>query len=114
MHTSVKKMLEQFGSRIRRSRQGENVYIRGFLQHSASVSQQNLKQEYSPLGRVPGGRYVLIVPADADLARGDMLEDGRLRVKLCRLETVYFQDKPLYQWGLCEGAGGADVWAERS
>lgn len=113
MQTSVKKMLDQFGNRIKRGRQGENIFFRGFLQHSASVSQQNLKQEYSPLGRVPGGRYVLIAPADADLAGGDMLEDGSLQVKLCRLETVYFQDKPLYQWGLCERAGGADVWAER-
>lgn len=114
MHTTVKKMLEQFGTRIKRSRQEEVIFFRGFLQHSASVSRQNLKQEYSVLGRVPGGRYVLIAPADVDLSRGDMLKDGSLQVKLCRVETIYYLDKPLYQWGLCERTGGADVWAERS
>lgn len=114
MQASVKKMLDQFGNRITRNRQGEAIFFRGFLQHSASVSQQNLKQEYSVLGRVPGGRYILIAPADVDLSRGDILKDGRLQVKLCRLETIYYQDKPLYRWGLCERAGGADAWAERS
>lgn len=106
---SIQKVLEKYGNRIILRKNGEVTAFRGFLQHSASKSQQNMKREFSLLGEIPGGQYILLAPMEPSLAVGDVLEQGSLQVEIRKVETVMAMDRPLYQWGLCEKRGVEDA-----
>lgn len=112
MKLSLQKVLGKYGNRITCIRAGETVTFRGFLQHSGSKSQQNMKRTFGPLGEIPGGQYVLLAPTVLELSVGDVLSEGNLQVIIRRLETVHLRDKPIYRWGLCEKKGGEDTWGE--
>ena len=103
---SIQKILEKYGNRITLRKSGEATAFRGFLQHSGSKSRQNMKREFSLLGEVPGGQYILLAPTVPELAAGDVLEQGKLKVEIRKIETVMAMNQPLYQWGLCEKWGG--------
>lgn len=114
MKLSLQNILQKFGNRITCACGGEMVTFRGFLQHSGSKSQQNMKRDFGPLGEIPGGQYVLLAPIEPKLSVGDTLTQGDLRVVIRRLETVSALDEPLYRWGLCEQKGGTDTWGDPS
>ena len=114
MKISLQNILQKYGNRITGICGGATVAFRGFLQHSGSKSQQNMKRAFGPLGEIPGGQYVLLAPMEPELAVGDILTEGNLQVVIRRMETVRVKDKPIYQWGLCEEKGGEDLWGDPS
>ncbi len=110
MKVSLQNILQKYGNQIAGVCGGVTVAFRGFLQHSGSKSQRNMKREVGPLGEIPGGQYVLLAPMEPELSVGDVLTEGNLQVVIRRLETVRVKDKPVYRWGLCEEKGGEDAW----
>ena len=114
MDSAIARAMERYGSTITLVRSGEQTEFRGFLQHSGSKSWQNMRSQYGPLGQLPGGQYVLVAPVSPGLLEGDTLVLGDRTVVIRRLETVMRGDRAVYQWGLCEQAGGEDTWGSRS
>lgn len=107
-------VFRRYGTRLQRYRGGTGVPFRGFLQHSASKSWQNMEREVMPLGEIPRGQYVLMAPLQPELAVGDVVEQAGKFYVLRRCETVMYRDTPLYVWGLCTEKGDEDTWASQS
>lgn len=83
--------------------------VRVFLQSVNSRSWQNMEQVASPLGMIPRGQYVCILPAGT-AEEGDRLDVGGKVYLICRLAEMTVQSGSVYQWGLCREKGGEDNW----
>ncbi len=88
----------------------ETYSFRGLLQHFDSHTWANMQKEYSLLGDIPRGRYVLLVPMEPELEVGSILMQGEKRLILRRIETVRLGDKALYRWGLCAERTKEATW----
>jgi len=102
----VERILREYGTAITLRGSREDCTFRGFLNHTGSHSWQNMHRNYSPLGEIPGGQYVLLAPLEPVLKGGDLLiMDGR-RYRIRRLEKENLGGKAICQWGLCVEEGG--------
>lgn len=106
---TIEKILRKYGTSMILVRREEALPFKGFLQHSGSKSWQNMQPQYCALGKIPTGQYVLLAPMKPEIAEGDTLICGDLKVAVQRIETVMSADKPLYRWGLCERKGGDEL-----
>lgn len=98
--------MKHYGDELKVLREDEILEFRGFLQHFDSHSRQNMEFTYGPLGQIPKGQYILMVPVAPKLRVGDVICRGELRVILRRLELFTVGDQPVYYWGLCEETEG--------
>lgn len=106
MQYSVSRVMKHFGDKLLVLRGEEKLQFRGFLQHFDSHSRQNMEFTYGPLGEIPKGQYILMVPVAPRLQVGDVILRGELKVIVRRLELFTVGDKPVYYWGLCEETEG--------
>jgi hypothetical protein len=111
MRRMVDKLLKQYGTQIVLYHNGEQIALKGFLQTGGSLSQRSAKRKMSPLGEIPGNQYLYIGPADSPAQAGDILLQNGRKYELRQLETILYCSEPIYHWGLCVEAGGADTWA---
>lgn len=114
MQKALQKIFQAWGSELIWKRTDQHTAFRGFLQHSASKSWQNMRKEYAPLGEIPGGQYTLIAPPEIGIAVGDTIQQGEICYEVRRAETVMYGNEALYIWGLCAEKGGEDTWAMQS
>ena len=106
MRTLVEKLLARWGTELTLKQAGQEIPLRGLIQHSRSKSLQNMRGEYSPIGRIPGGKYIYIGPVEPAAAAGDLLILEETTYVLRRVERVWVRNKPVYCWGLCVEQGG--------
>ena len=106
MGALVERLLARLGGELILRQAGRETRLRGLIQHSRSKSLQNMRQDFSPIGGVPGGQYVYIGPAQPAVAAGDELVFGGKVYILRRAERIWFRNTPLYTWGLCVEKGG--------
>lgn len=111
MRRMVDKLLNQYGTQITLLHDGQKIALKGFLQTGGSLSQRSAKRKMSPLGEIPGNQYLYIGPAGAPAQPGDILLQNGRKYELRQLETILYRSVPIYHWGLCVEAGGADTWA---
>ena len=111
MVLTIEKVLRRYGSLLTLYHGGKTITFRGFLQHSGSRSWYNMEPRYSPLGKIPRGKYILLAPVHTEILVGDTLDDGSAKVTVRRIETVKLGDESVYLWGLCEEKGGEELWA---
>ena len=97
--------MDRYGTRILWTHGEQSQYLRGFFQPVTSRSWQKLKREMFPLGHIPTGMYVYIGPEGAKIQEGDFLKVGDAEYVLRRTEELFYQDGPLYRWGLCARKG---------
>lgn len=103
----VEKIFRRYGSRMMLyTAAGEEEFL-GFLQFVNSRSRQSVRQEWTVLGEVPDGVYVVVLPAELQVLTGDRVELGQSLYTVYRLENAVYGDQVLYQWGLCVKEGGA-------
>ena len=114
MVLTIEKVLRRYGSLLTLRHGDKTITFRGFLQHSGSKSWYNMEPRYSPLGKIPRGKYILLAPVQTPVSVGDTLDDGCARVTVRRIETVKMGDEPIYLWGLCEEKGGEGLWGSPS
>ena len=76
------------------------IAIRGFFQAVNTKSWQSMESVASPMGAV--------------IHEGDTLTLGSKSYVFRRVEPYYYQNQPLYQWGLCVEKGVNDTWGIRS
>lgn len=112
MRGMVDKLLKQYGTRIVLYHNEEQIVVKGFLQTGGSLSQRSAKRKMSPLGEIPGNQYLYIGPAGTPAQPGDILLQNGRKYELRQLEEVMYRSVPVYHWGLCVEAGGADTWAQ--
>lgn len=105
MRSMVERLLARLGAELVLRQSGEETCLWGLIQHSRSKSLQNMRQDFSPIGKIPNGQYVYIGPAQPAVAAGDELILGDTVYILRRAERVWFRDMPIYTWGLCVQKG---------
>ena len=88
---------------------GENT-ITGFFYSVNSRSWQNMEQMVGPLGEIPRGQYICILPADVTVAAGDTVQVGQTAYRIRRAEAMWAGDEMVYHWCLCVEEGGEDQW----
>jgi len=106
----VEKILNSYGSVLTLRHNGKDVALKGFLQPGKSVSQRSATKKISPLGEIYGDTYVYIGPVGNAAQEGDTLAQGGILYELRQVETVMYQNTPIYLWGLCVRKGGDGTW----
>ena len=106
MRELLEKMMNRYGISLSVTIGKETWNIRGIFQPVFSKSRQSKERSYSALGTAPKGQYLLIAPAEPTMFMGCGLAAKGKRYRLRRVDTVYHQDKPVYQWCLCEETEG--------
>ena len=107
MRKMVEKIFRRYGSVMTLPAADGEEEFRGFLQHVNSQSRQRVRAEWTVLGEVPDGVYVLILPAGVQIVAGDRVALAQEVYMVHQLENVVYGDEVLYQWGLCVKEGGA-------
>jgi hypothetical protein len=110
MRTLVEKVLHRYGTPVLLRRFTGDTVLYGIMQHTASLGWQNMQPVYSPLGEIPRGQYLLMVPVEPLLEKGDILRREEKWYTVRRVERVWHRDQPIYCWCLCEERGKVDNW----
>ena len=83
--------------------------VKGFVKNGASSARKYLLTEYSPLGEIPMGFFVVLLPR-YEARVGQHLQCGDKWYIVRRVDWVRFRDEVLYDWCLCEERGRLDTW----
>ena len=73
-----------------------------------------MESEATLLGEISRGQYAYLGPAEVVVQEGDTLTLGGKSYLLRRVERFYYQNQPLYLWGLCVEKGVNDTWGTQS
>lgn len=84
--------------------------VSGFFHSVNSRSWQNMERLCGPLGEIPRGQYIGVLPASAVCAAGDTLLVGQQSYEIRRVEQMCLKGEPIYLWCLCVQKGGDDTW----
>lgn len=106
----VDGILKQYGTDMVLLRSTDTVQVRGFFQPVRSKSWQNIVNTPSPLGEFSRRQYIYIGPAGTAAAEGDTVTVGERSYILRRVEPYYYENEPVYLWGLCVEKGVDDTW----
>ena len=114
MEATLEKIMRRHGTDLTIV-SGENTKtVRGFFRAVNSKSWQSMESEATLLGEVTRGQYVYMGPVAAEVREGDTLILGQKEYLLRRVELYYYQNRAVYQWGLCIEKGVNDTWGTRS
>jgi len=114
MRRIVDKILNQYGTDLVLTCNGEEKTVRGFFRAVNSKSLQSMEAVASPLGETDRGQYTYIGPAEVALSDGDTVTVGGMSYRFRRAEPYYYGDQILYYWGICMEKGGNYSWGSRS
>lgn len=106
----MKKVFSQWGRPVTVWHGELQRSVNAILQHVSSVSRQSRKRIFSPLGEVPVGAYLLMLPPEETITPGDRVVADGAGYAVRRAEVTYVGNTPLYIWGICEKEGGAATW----
>ena len=110
----IQALLNRYGTDISVIGEGGTRVIRGLFRAVNSKSWQSMESEATLLGEVTRGQYAYMGPAEGGIREGDTLMLGDRRYLVRRAEYYYFQNQPVYQWGLCVEKGVNDTWGSQS
>ena len=79
--------------------------VRVIFQSVNSRSWQNMEYVQSPLGRIPRGQYLCILPAGLKADEGSRLALQGKEYEIQKLENIYLGAEVIYVWGLCVEKG---------
>ena len=109
MKKLVDKVFRRYGVPIEFQSTTETYTVYGFVQHTATSARKHLLPQYTPLGQVPQGHYLMLLPLyEATVGRMLMYNDKWYIVR--RVERVWLGKTAVYDWCLCEERGEADRW----
>ena len=110
MRKTVEKIFRRYGVPILVDSAQENRTVYGFVQHTATSARKHLLPEYTPLGKLPQGHYLMLLPLLSALSCNDVLRYNDKAYIVRRLEKVWFGAEAIYCWCLCEERGEVDQW----
>lgn len=114
MRNAVNAMIQKHGTDMMVSGKDGEKATRGFFWAVNSKSWQSMESEATLLGEISRGQYAYLGPAEAVVQEGDTLTLGGKSYLLRRVERFYYQNQPLYLWGLCVEKGVNDTWGTQS
>lgn len=110
MRGILSKLIRRYGASMTLVKDGEENSIYGFLQESKSKSTENTHRQFLPVGELYRGRYVYLGPAEPMGEMGDLLIWKDRVFEIRQAEAIFFEDLPVYCWGLCVERGGDGTW----
>ena len=114
MRSAVEDLMERHGTDLTILSGEEEKTVRGFFRAVNSKSWQSMESQASPLGEIARGQYAYMGPVGAEVAEGDTLLLGEKTYLFRRVEPYYYENEPVYQWGLCVEKGVNDTWGSQS
>ena len=84
--------------------------LKVFFYSINSNSWQNMQRQFAPLGEVPRGQYICVLPADAMAEPEDTLIVADRAYLLRRIEDMAMFTGAVYRWALCVEKGSEDTW----
>ena len=110
MKTAMESLMARWGTDMTIVSGEEETTVRGYFRAVNSKSWQNMESVVSLLGEISRGQYVYLGPADTAVKEGDTLNLGQKSYLFRRVEAYYFENQPVYLWGLCVEKGVNDTW----
>ncbi len=111
MNRMVGKILSGYGQEIQVEQEGAVAICHGFFQPVHETSLQHLELDMAEFGRIPGGKYQIMVPPDVMLDVGTRIGVGNGWYVVRATERIYGGKTALYMWGLLvkEGRDDGDI-----
>lgn len=107
----MNRLLERYGTRVILTTAAGEQQVSAIFYSVNSRSWQNMERMFSPLGEIPRGQYICMLPIAAQAAAGDTVTVGQRAFLLRRVEEMTAMGEGAYRWCLCVEKGGADTWA---
>lgn len=104
------KMFERLFWRYGTELRLKKSFVKGFFFSVNSRSWQNMERIFGPLGEIPRGQYICVLPITASVTAGDHFSVGRKSYTIRRAEEVRAKGESIYYWCLCVEKGGEDTW----
>lgn len=99
------RLFQKFGQQAILYTKSGYFYIQVIYQSVNSRFWQNMEHVYSPLGRIPRGQYLFMLPVGVKAQEGDFMSLQGKEYDIRKLETMYLGSKPIYLWSLCVEKG---------
>lgn len=97
--------LKRFGRQVVVYSTGAQTQVQAIFQSVNSRSWQNMEHIYSPLGRIPRGQYLCMLPAGTPAQIGDSIIVEKTEYEIRKLENMYLGTEVVYIWVLCVEKG---------
>ena len=110
----IDRILRKYGTPILLRRIDGDTIIYGFMNHTGSLGWKNMQPVYSQLGEVPRGQYLLMMPMEPLLKKGDLICRDNIWFIVRRVEKMWNGEEPIYCWCLCEEGGATGIWGKQS
>ena len=114
MRGAVERLMRQHGMDMTIVSGEETRTVRGFFRAVNSKSWQSMESEATLLGEITRGQYAYMGPVNAGVKEGDTLLLGEKSYLFRRVESYYYENDAVYQWGLCVEKGVNDTWGSQS
>jgi len=111
MHNLMDGVFARYGMDGVITSAAESRKVKLFFHAVNSRSWQNMERMFSPLGEIPRGQYLCLLPASAAVAAGDTVAVNGGEYRFCRVEPMATSEGTVYHWSLCVEKGGVDDWA---
>lgn len=101
MRARLEQMMAQYGQTVTLvpGNGGDPREIRAFLQPILK-KQEEPQVAVTPLGPVSEQRWLYIGPAGMEVAAGDRVVCGKVRLAVQEVRPVYWRDEVLYWWAM--------------
>ena len=110
MRKLVSRIFQRYGVPIELERTPENITVYGFVQQTATSARKYILPEYTPLGELPKGQYLMLLPFLYTVQVEDQVMYAGKWYIVRRVERVWFREEAIYYWCLCEERGTYDQW----
>ena len=110
----IERIFKKYGTSMVLRGGGGDKTVRGIWQHTGSLGWQNMQSVYSPLGEIPRGQYLLMLPLEPPLQKGDTLYKDGIWYVVRRVEKIWHAEQAIYRWCLCEEGGQTGEWTSQS
>lgn len=111
MKKVVDKIFRRYGVPIQVQYTTETVTMYGFVEHATTSARRYLFPEYTPLGQVPQGHYLILLPLHTAQEGQQMMYDGKWYIAR-RVERIWLGKKAIYDRCICEERGESDQWGK--
>ena len=99
------RILERYGQPGTVFSGGGSRTVQLILQSVRSLSWQNMDHRHCPLGEIPRGQYICLLPADTAADEGDDLMVEGTEYTFRRVERMKTGEETIYLWCLCVEKG---------
>lgn len=106
MQRMFDRLFQRYGTQLRIGKS----FVSGFFFSVNSRSWQNMERIFGPLGEIPRGQYICVLPVAASVTAGDVVSVGRKSYTIRRAEDMLAKGQTMYRWCLCVEKGGNDIW----